>query len=135
MVFRPLVFALCALAAGCPGGDPPPSCTTVDTSCAPLYQPTSFTVVYEMTIKNGCGSNNNSCHSARGASGGLSLADEQTAYDGLLNGRVKPGDAACSEMVVRTTDVGKDYTMPPDSVLSAGARCSLLLWVNNGAPR
>ena len=134
MVSRLVLFALCALAAGCPGGEAPPKCTTVDTTCAPLYPPT-FTNVYNMTLKNGCGSNNNSCHSARGASGGLSLADEQTAYDDLLAGRVKPGDPACSEFVVRTWDVGKDYTMPPDATLSPAARCALLQWVNNGAQR
>lgn len=134
MVSWLVLFALACALAGCPGGEAPPECTTVDTACAPLYPPT-FTNVYNMTLKNGCGSNNNSCHSARGASGGLSFADEQTAYDGLLNGRVKAGDPGCSEFVVRTSTIGKDYTMPPDSTIPEAARCSLLLWVNNGAPR
>lgn len=135
MLSRPVALALLCALAGCPGGETePPMCITVDTACAPLYTPT-FANVYAMTLKPSCGSTNSSCHSARGMRGGLSFADEQTAYDGLVNGRVTPGDPGCSEMVVRTSSPGADYQMPPGSPLSESARCALLQWVANGAPR
>ncbi len=126
-------IAIAAL-AGCPSDEPPPMCITVDTACAPLYTPT-FANVYANTIRPSCGANNSSCHSASGMKGGLSFADEQTAYDGLLNGRVTPGNAACSDFVVRTSSPGADYEMPPGASLSAPARCALLQWVQNGAQR
>ena len=77
-----------------------------------------------------------SCHSASGLAGGVSFADQQTAYDHLmLSGRVKPGNAGCSEMIVRTSSPGKDYEMPPGSPLSAATQCALIQWVQNGAQR
>ena len=138
MGFRQWLFVIaCAIAlAGCPGGDEaPPKCITVDTACSPLYTPT-FTNVYNMTIKNGCGSLLSSCHSSSNPQGGLSFADEQTAYDGLMrNGRVTPGDAACSELIVRTSSPGTDYEMPPGAPLSPATQCALVQWVQNGAQR
>lgn len=134
MVYRPVWLAVACALAGCPGGDdPPPMCITVDSSCAPLYTPT-FANVYTMTIRPSCGPTNSSCHSASGE-GGLSFADEQTAYDNLLGGRVTAGDPGCSEFVVRTSSPGADYQMPPGGALSAPARCALLQWVQNGAQR
>lgn len=133
MHFRVVVLAS-ALLAGCPGEEQPPMCKTVDTACTPLYPPT-FANVYNNTLRPTCGATNSSCHSASGNKGGLSFADEQTAYDGLLNTRVTPGDPGCSEMVVRTSSPGTDYEMPPGGGLSAGAACSLLQWVQAGAPR
>jgi hypothetical protein len=127
---RRLLF-VCVL-AGC-GETPPPPCTTVDTSCQPGYVP-SFDNVYSNTIRLGCGAMMSSCHSALGAGGGLSFADKQTAYDQLMqSGRVKPGDAACSEMIVRVHGVGEDYQMPPGEPLPEPARCALVQWVHQGA--
>lgn len=134
MSFRLVLLALGAL-AGCPGSEQPPMCITVDTNCAPLYTPT-FTNVYANTLRTSCGSTNNSCHSAAGAQGGLSFADEQTAYDGLMRaGRVVAGDPGCSEMIVRTGSPGTDYEMPPGTPLSAPTQCALIQWVANGAQR
>jgi len=126
--------AILAACSGCPGSEPPPACFTVDPSCAPLYQPTSFTKVFTETIAADCGSSKGSCHSASGDSG-LSFASEQEAYDGLMAEHVKPGDPSCSELVVRTSSTGKDYTMPQGSALIASERCSLVKWVELGAPR
>jgi hypothetical protein len=138
-MFRKSVLFAAALAlAGCPGSEEqPPMCiTNIDTGCAPLYTPT-FTNVYNMTIKNSCGSTLSSCHSAAGApnAGGLNLSTEQAAFDGLSLGRVKAGDPACSELIVRTHSPGKDYEMPPDSVLSEPTKCALVQWVQMGAMR
>jgi hypothetical protein len=125
------LLLVCVL-AGCPS-EPPPECTTVDTMCAPGYVPT-FDNVYNNTMRTGCGSTMSSCHSASGAAGGLSLADKQTAYDQLMqDNRVKPGDAACSEMIVRVHGIDKDYQMPPGDPLSEPARCALVQWVQQGA--
>jgi hypothetical protein len=128
-----------ALVAGCPS-DPPPMCITVDTACAPGYVPT-FDNLYKNTLKNSCGSTQASCHSATGHQGGLSMADEATAYADLLamspnyhRARVSPGDAACSLMIVRTDSPGTDYQMPPGEPLSEPERCALIQWVQMGAP-
>jgi len=127
-----LAVMLTAL-AGCPGEDTPPACVTVDTSCAPLYTPT-FDNVYAMTLEPGCGSDRASCHSATGRKGNLSFADAATAHRELLDGRVTPGDAACSELIVRTHSPGTAYEMPPGSPLPPAARCALVQWVQAGAP-
>lgn len=129
-----LVTALAAAPlVGCTS-ELPPACITVDTTCAPLYAP-SFDNVYTMTLKNTCGSERSSCHSAAGKQGGMSFQDEQHAYDALLAGRVMPGDPGCSKMVVRTSSPGESYQMPPGDPLSPAERCSLLQWVAAGAPR
>lgn len=112
--------------------DPPPDCITVDPACAPLYTPT-FTNVYNMTLKDTCGSQNVSCHSAAGLQGGMSFQDQQHAYQALRSGRVVPGNPGCSKMIVRTSSLGADYQMPPGDSLSAAERCALIQWVQNGA--
>ena len=127
--------AILAGATGCPSSEPPPACFTVNTSCAPLYNPTSFREVYAQTIGSmDCGSSSGSCHSASGDSG-LSFATEQEAYDGLMAKHVKPGDPSCSELVVRTSSTGKDYTMPQGRALIESEQCALRKWVEMGAPR
>jgi hypothetical protein len=126
------IAALAAGLAGCPE-DTPPSCTTVDTACTPLYDPT-FENVFKTTLRVGCGSTLSSCH-ARGGEGNMSLEDMTTAYQSLLDGHVTPGDPGCSEFIVRVTaPKGKDYQMPPGAPLSDAERCSLIQWVERGAP-
>lgn len=121
----------CVALGGCPG-EPPPACITVDTTCAPQYVPT-FDNVYDNTLRLDCGSSRGACHSASGE-GGMSLADPVIAHASLLAGRVKPGDPACSEMIVRTHHPGRDYEMPPGAPLAEAERCALLQWVLAGAP-
>lgn len=118
--------------AGCPS-DPPPPCITVDTTCAPLYAPT-FDNVYTMTLKNTCGSQLSSCHSAAGRQGGMSFQDESHAYAALLAGRVQPGNPGCSKMIVRTGSPGASYQMPPGDPLGDPERCALIQWIQAGAP-
>jgi hypothetical protein len=128
---RPLwLVAAVGLLAACPSS--PPSCITVDTSCAPLYAP-SFDNIYTMTLRNTCGSVDVSCHSAAGMQGGMSFENQQRAYDALRDGRVTPGDPGCSEMIVRTSSPGESYQMPPGDPLSAAERCALIQWVAGGA--
>ena len=113
----------------------PPACiTTIDLACQPLYVTPSFDPVYNMTLKTTCGSDRSSCHSATGHMGGMSFETEATAYAALLDGRVMPGDAECSKMIVRTSSPGKDYQMPIGDPLSAPEACALIQWVQAGAP-
>jgi hypothetical protein len=118
--------------AGCMQ-DPPPECIAVNTTCAPLYQPT-FDNIYNMTLRDTCGSARASCHSAIGRSGGMSFEDESHAYAALLAGRVMPGDPGCSKMVVRTSSPGASYQMPPGDPIGEAERCALIQWVQAGAP-
>jgi hypothetical protein len=131
---RRLFLAAVVLLGGCPS-TPPPACTTtaIDTTCSPQYLPT-FDNVFENTLKMDCGSGRNSCHSANG-DGDMSLADPDSAYNSLLAGHVVPGDPTCSELIVRTHDLGTDYQMPPGGAISAAERCALVQWVAAGAVR
>lgn len=129
MTKLPLLFLLVACTS-----DPPPDCITVDLACAPLYAPT-FDNVYTMTLRTTCGSQDASCHSAAGHQGGMTFQDAQHAYDALRAGRVVPGDAACSKMIVRTSSPGAGYQMPPGDPLSAAEACALVQWVQAGAAR
>lgn len=123
------------LLAGCPSNDEPPACTTVDTTCAPLYEPT-FANVYANTLRMDCGGERSACHSATGQAGGVSFADEDAAYAALVTrGRVTPADPACSELIVRAHDVGTDYQMPPGDPLDDAEVCALIQWVQAGALR
>ncbi len=135
-----MALAVFAVAAGCVKSSPP-ACITVDTTCKPAYSPT-FDNVYSFTLTNSCGSQAVSCHSSAGHQAGLSFGDEATAYAGLLDNstidpsrkRVVPGDASCSLMIVRTDSPGADYQMPIGDALDAAERCSLIQWVEAGAP-
>jgi hypothetical protein len=129
---RRTFVVVCAL-AGCPAEPPPPCITTIDLACAPGYVP-SFDNVYANTLEQKCGSDKSACHSALGRAGGLSFEDQATAHAQLLlEGRVKPGDAMCSEMIVRTSSPGADYQMPPGDELSPQEACALIQWVQQGA--
>ena len=127
-------MAIAGLATGCPSSPPsqPPSCLTVDTSCSPLYTPTVDNI-YTLTLRDTCGSQRVSCHSAAGKQGGMSFEDEQHAFDALHDGRVMPGNPGCSKMIVRTDSPGASYQMPPGDALSEPERCALIQWVQGGA--
>jgi hypothetical protein len=126
-----IAAALVVSGAGCTT-EPPPSCIAVDTHCAPLYAPT-FDNIYTMTLRDTCGSERQSCHSAAGKQGGMSFEDQQHAFDALRNGRVVPGNPSCSKMIVRTDSPGASYQMPPGDPLSLAERCVLIQWVAGGA--
>lgn len=126
------LFVVVLLLAGCPE-EPPPACKMVNTSCNELYDATSFKDVFANTVSQKCGVGS-SCHSTVGRAGELVLDNEATAHEQLLlQGRVKPNDASCSEMIVRTDSPGKDYQMPPGDPLSEPERCALIKWVEAGA--
>ncbi len=118
--------------SGCSGDDlacvePQPS------DCQPLYQPV-FDEVFARTIEPRCALSGGACHSASGAKGGLRLDTADVAYEHLVDqGRVVPGDASCSLMVIRIE--GGGGVMPPGTPLSEAERCAVETWVANGAKR
>lgn len=123
--------------AGCSAdpAEPMPACIELPQSCAPLYEP-RFDEIHKRTLLPTCTQGGASCHSAEGKRGGLDLEDIDGAYDALVGGgRVIPKDAPCSELIVRTHQGGKDWSMPPRRPLSAEERCVLRLWVDQGAAR
>jgi len=131
---RKMLIPLAVLFGGLAGctSDAMPACITVDTTCAPLYMPT-FDNIYTRTLRDSCGSQRSSCHSAAGRQGGMSFEDETQAFAALRAGRVVPGDPGCSTMIVRTDSPGASYQMPPGDALSAAERCVLIQWVAAGA--
>lgn len=118
-----------AAMAGC--SDAPPACATVETACAPLYEPT-WDNVYAQTVVRSCGGNRSSCHAA-GGDGEIDLSSQATAYDSLVPAHVTGGDAMCSELVVRVHGAGEDYLMPPGALLRDSERCAIAQWVQAGA--
>lgn len=111
------------------------ACTTPPpASCAPLYEPT-FDQLFARTLQPSCGVSGSSCHASEGRQGGLAFASADESYDLLVSrGRVKAGDPACSEVMVRVLSTGRDR-MPPGRALDPGAQCALSQWIANGAKR
>ncbi|MEZ4227365.1 MAG: c-type cytochrome domain-containing protein [Polyangiaceae bacterium] len=130
-------WLLVVLCVGCGSEDetPLPACISLSGSCAPLYEP-RFDEIHARTLLPTCAQGGSSCHSSSGRRGGLTLENIDEAFDGLVaGGRVEPGDASCSELVVRTHQSGHSWSMPPRRPLSAEERCVLRLWVEQGAAR
>jgi hypothetical protein len=145
-------FLVLPLHGGCDGtGDEGPAsvpmCAEVDaTSCTPLYAPT-FDRVFSQTLAPRCGVAGGACHGESGADGavdgGLVLAEEDAAHAILLEGSgasgepfVRPGDAACSLLVVRLVLDDPELRMPPGTAgLPEGELCSVAQWVQEGAER
>lgn len=144
-VVRPIIVCALFAAAGCGDPEPPPetrpACiAAVDTqSCSPLF-PAEFPTLFAQVFSQTCASSGSNCHGPSGRQGGLVFANEDDAY-GLLLGtsggkaRVAPGDAACSELMVRLDSAGKPWSMPPGAPLDEGTRCAIRRWVANGAMR
>jgi hypothetical protein len=121
-----------ALAAGCPAGD---ECALVEATCTPAYEPT-FANVFDRTLVTSCGVEGSSCHSIDGRKAGLVFDEIDEAYDLLLDGRVEPGDAGCSEVVRRIESTSSGFKMPPGSRrLSEGEKCAIEQWIAAGAAR
>ncbi len=121
---------LVTLLAGC--GDPPLECAVVDLSCTPQYEPT-FDNVYANTIDPDC--NSGACHDAVAPKGGLDMSEIETAYAGLLDGRVDPADLECSEMIARLFTDEPAWHMPRGKTLSDSEKCAVAQWVAAGATR
>lgn len=136
-----LGLVLVASLAACEGGsddDGGEACSTRDaTACTPLYEP-SWARVFTETIAPRCGTAGGACHasaSAAGAGGGLVVSDMAATRAVLLDsGFVVPGDAACSELVVRLDIDDELRRMPPGAqALDEAERCAVARWVHEGA--
>ena len=119
-----------------------PDCTEVDLqldSCALAFQPT-FDNVFNQVLGSNCGQAGGACHGrpdALGARNGLEMTDIDDAHAALLaGGYVTPGDAACSEVVVRIESDDPLVVMPPGvTPLDEKVRCSIETWIQEGAQR
>lgn len=127
------LFVVALAAAGC--SDDASTCVEeLGESCQPLYSPV-YTEVFERTIRPRCALEGGSCHSREGAQGGLIMEEIDSTYQALVtDGRVSPGDTACSLLLVRVAG-GGGGVMPPGAPLSEAERCALETWVRNGAER
>jgi hypothetical protein len=132
------ISALAALLLAACGPDELP-CVEVSAICNPTFTPT-YDQIFTEILEPKCGVEGGACHSQVGAQGGLVLdgnADE--SYLHLLDvaaERVIPGDPGCSELVIRAEALAEPgVLMPPGNPLSAGERCSIIQWIDMGAPR
>ncbi len=144
-VVRFLALWVPLVTAGCSDPEPPPPTRprcleAVDvTNCAPLH-PAEFPELYKAVFSVTCASSGSLCHGPNGRQGGLAFADPDEAYALLLGtaggkARVVPGDAACSELIVRLDSRGQPWSMPPGGQLEEGTRCAIRRWVAAGALR
>ena len=136
------LLAVALHAGACDGGSDddggPPSCVSRDASaCMPLYEP-RWERVFTETVAPRCGTPGTACHAssaAMGGGGGLVVSDMAATRAALLDGGfVVPGDAACSEVVVRL-DIDDDaLRMPPGTQpLDEAERCAVARWIADGA--
>jgi hypothetical protein len=133
-------FAMLALACGNnDNSDERPECVNVDAEACSLAYPTEFPILFDRVFVEKCASAGGACHGGAGQ-GGLAFVDIDASYDFLLAAKggdapVKPGDARCSEVVVRLDAIGHSWSMPPANPLDEGMRCSIRRWIQLGAPR
>lgn len=131
-----LMLAGCGDDQGSEGGDG--SCVDRDAaSCAPLYEPT-WSRVFTETIEPSCAGPGSACHAtpdASGAKGGFVVSDAAATHAALIDGGfVVPGDAGCSDLMVRLDTDDSTLRMPPGAApLDEGVRCSVAQWIANGA--
>jgi hypothetical protein len=118
-----------AAACGGPGVLEPPE---LDLACTPQYPP-SYAEVFANTLRPDCGVGG--CHAGARPRGGLDLSEIDRAYDGLLDGRVIPGDPAHSEAVQRLYTTLRAYQMPPGDPLTDAEKCAVVQWIHGGAHR
>ena len=130
---------LAAALLTCSSGE---SCVEVSpATCTPLYAP-AYSEVFARTLKPACGQGTTSCHAAAGAQGGLVFADADASYEMLTatsprtgRPRITAGNAGCSLLVTRLESTRADVQMPPGAPLSAGERCAIERWIQDGAAR
>lgn len=110
-------------------------CVSLDLECEPLYAPT-FTNAFERTFQPTCSAGQGACHAAEGSQGDLVLETPDAAYEHLVDeGRVIPGDAACSLVVAKLYAADPADAMPPGDPLPENERCAIAQWIEGGAER
>jgi hypothetical protein len=111
----------------------------LDADCTPAFTP-SFDEIYSEQIRKSCSLGGGACHGSESGQGGLSLSSADRAYDELLGhadgrARVVPGDPECSILMQRLESMDRDFVMPVGTPMSAGQRCAVQQWIENGAER
>jgi hypothetical protein len=138
------IVLLLTRALACSEPDPAPTSACVpglSTDCSPLYDPPTFSVIFDKILLPTCAQGMGTCHTAAGAKGGIVMEDADDTYERLLGlvdqrARVEPGDPACSLLVRRLEAPSAEERMPPGPTpLSAAERCTIVLWIANGAAR
>lgn len=116
--------------------EPAPICLDagVDESCTPAFAPT-WPELYASTFSRSCAAPGVSCHASTGRQGGIDFGSEEAAYASLTNGKVRPGEPACSSLVQRVVATDGKVRMPPGRSLPAGEQCAIIQWVAAGAKR
>lgn len=140
------VFMFGAACAGDDDGEPgAPTCVQFEfEGCSPQF-PAEFERLHQEMLLPVCGVQGGACHgtsAAAGAQDGLLIdADLDATFDTLMGTDggpvfVRPGDVACSPLAARANTDEETYLMPPGAVpLDAAVRCSLALWIAEGASR
>lgn len=128
----------------CSSSPAPATSTCVEglrTDCSPLYDPPSFSTIFEKILQPTCAQGQGTCHTSDAQMGNLVFEDEDDAYARLLGevdgrARVKPGDPACSLLVERLEANSSNVRMPPGPTpLPEAARCDFVQWISEGAAR
>ena len=106
--------------------------------CTPLYEPT-FDNVYANTVTRSCGVGAGSCHGPNSTTG-IDFTTIEATYELLLGfgeqpAYVLPGDANCSQLMIRIDQPDPLDTMPPGMPLDASERCAVRQWIDQGAQR
>lgn len=137
------VGLLAVAACGSPSM-PPPAGTCVEdlrTDCSPLYDPPTYSTIFQKILQPTCAQGTGTCHTSDGAMANLVFEDADDAYARLLGEvdgrpRVNPGDPACSLLVERLEARDPNVRMPPGPTpLSDAARCDVVRWIAEGAQR
>ncbi len=137
-----LATALVVL-AGCGGKtDDPPACVTdVPKDCRLLYDPPTYSTIYDKILHPTCAEGVATCHTADGAKGGLIFENADDSYALLLGqkggrARVLPRDPACSLIVIKTWSTDPNFRMPPgNTALPLPEFCDIQQWIAEGAQR
>jgi len=131
------------LTAGCSAEPERPECIDLPDTCSSQFPPgtVTFDILFNDILNRKCATTGN-CHAS--PQGGLDFTEVDRSFDLLVGNvggkaRVKTGgglqNAECSELVVRTNDLGKEWSMPPGTPLDPPDRCAIRQWVEAGATR
>jgi hypothetical protein len=139
-----LALLACSGAGASPGVDAstdPPCVTGLTATCAATYAPPAFDTIFTNIFHPNCAVGNGTCHTSDFAAGGIVFEDAGTAYALLLGADggtpyVLPDDPGCSTLMKRLESSDPSYRMPRgDNSLSDGDLCTIVQWIDQGAPR
>jgi hypothetical protein len=138
---RRITSALLLLVAACGDSGPvdEPCVKNLDLNCAALYDPPTYTALFQNILHPTCASGHGTCHTSDFAPRGLIFEDQQQSY-GMLMGtiggkqRVIPGDPSCSLLIRRLESQTPSYRMPPGNTsLTQPQLCTFVKWIAQGA--